>query len=614
MDLQRTEEAHRDTPATQEGGSEDPLETYSHSKDSPKNDSSLEQHEPHAHKQKGRTKLNTPCRPPKLAYNHGPSRSSSSPALMSSGVSPSPDSLGIPRCLHLGFKEHRQLLSASRQPPVTKKTLSELDLPCIMSNINLRMDANFDRDLHFKPDLDGEKGQLKRKLAADYWDAMAAEISIYSYNAHNSTEELSHAEQRRTFLPRLPTMFETLQDVLKTLVPERDHPSIMQNLDISLMMQQTRKGVLDMNALANWLATLLKTHCAPMRDEWADRMVEQIGSGSQSQNPREIVNGLQTLFAILEAMKLDVANHQIRAFRVLLVEDTIPFLQEYFRNKTESDNFQVDMSRAWYLHLRDQGLRNADNKPVDNFWPVSVLFQGLCGLLLQFKNPDTFPETLIFDSDRLWKLRSSLQNLINLEISWYIFESYIHSHNRYLSEPANIYAAFRSRIWSLMDEETDEIDPIAAATATRSSPGWVKNLRSIALEIARFAGAACNGEDEVVSDEVMEPIESALEWHLFNESDLFGYIQTGVRDSLLKMTLDLARRYLSMSPLAICEAQRGSPSPTLSPSGVSQDDMERIAMRLAHIGVLHWRVWAPIVYLSEDWQEDAGMMDTPFPA
>lgn len=99
-------------------------------------------------------------------------------------------------------------------------------------------------------------------------------------------------------------MFETLQDVLKTLVPERDHPAVTQNLEVALLMQQVRKGVLDMVGIANWLARLLKTHCAPMRDEWADRMVEQIRAGSESQDSMEIVRGLQTLFAILEAMKL----------------------------------------------------------------------------------------------------------------------------------------------------------------------------------------------------------------------------------------------------------------------------------------------------------------------
>jgi hypothetical protein len=183
-----------------------------------------------------------------------------------------------------------------------------------MSNINLRMDANFDRDLHFKPDLDGEKGKRKRKEAADYWDSMAMEIAIYAYRAANPDDDVDEKSSRdsnskRTFEPRLPAMFETLQEVIKTLVPERDHPSVMQNLEVPLLMQQVRKGVLDMMALATWMAALLKTHCAPMRDEWADRMVEQITEGSQSQEPKEIVNGLQTLFAILEAMKLVRKNH-----------------------------------------------------------------------------------------------------------------------------------------------------------------------------------------------------------------------------------------------------------------------------------------------------------------
>lgn len=220
---------------------------------------------------------------------------------------PSRTMMKIPEALNVGVKEQRLLVSAKRHPPVTKSTLSELDLPCIMSNINLRMDANFDRDLHFKPDLDGEKGRRKRKEATDYWEAMAVEIAVYGYYAAHGEDNTGRdvpVDQRQSFEPRLPAMFETLQEVLKTLVPERDHPSVMQNLEVALLMQQIQKGVLDMVGVAKWLAALLKTHCAPMRDEWADTMVEQISSGSRSQNSTEVVSGLQTLFAILEAMKL----------------------------------------------------------------------------------------------------------------------------------------------------------------------------------------------------------------------------------------------------------------------------------------------------------------------
>jgi hypothetical protein len=31
-----------------------------------------------------------------------------------------------------------------------------------------------------------------------------------------------------------------------------------------------------------------------------------------------------------------------------------------------------------------------------------------------------------------------------------------------------------------------------------------------------------------------------------------------------------------------------------------QYDIERIGMRLGHIGVLHWRVWASLLYLREE--------------
>lgn len=220
-----------------------------------------------------------------------------------------------------------------------------------MGNISYRMDANFERDLHFKPDLDGEKGRKKRRDSVDYWDAMAAEIRVYAYYAprqiENNIESCCDGEGSR-FEPRLSAMFETLQDVLKTLVPERDHPNIMQNLEVTLLMQQIQKGVIDMVGIAKWLAALLKTNCAPMRDEWADSMVRHISSGSQTQNVREIACGLQTLFGVLEAMKLDAANYQIRAFRVLLVEDTIPFLQQYFKSKIEREEFQLVSSRLWY--------------------------------------------------------------------------------------------------------------------------------------------------------------------------------------------------------------------------------------------------------------------------
>ncbi|KAJ5112285.1 hypothetical protein N7532_000330 [Penicillium argentinense] len=632
MDLQGTKEAR-----TQEEGAEGTLDAYgagsSRSKEYHKN----EGRDSHAHENPANVHP-LRRRQPSFAYPPGARSSGTSSTSTPSRPrepSPSPEAVSIPQALGLSSRDQRLLCKARRHPPVTKKTLSELDLPCIMSNINLRMDANFDRDLHFKPDLDGEKGRRKRKEAADYWDSMASEIAIYAFQAAQPADTANASwspggNGNRTFEPRLPGMFETLQEVIKTLVPERDHPSVMQNLEVSLLMQQVRKGVLDMVALATWLAALLKTHCAPMRDEWADRMVEQITDGSQSQDPKEIVNGLQTLFAILEAMKLDVANHQIRTFRVLLIEDTVPFLTEYFEGKINRGGIQIESARQWYISARDTAQQEDEQKSPtssqpDDMKPLDALFRGITEHLLQFEPPKDFPETFLFDSDRLWQLRSTIQNLINLEIAWYIFESYVHTQKRYLSARDETYSTFRSRIWSLMEDGVDLNSRAGSADDDdpylRGGVRWLQNMRSIALEIARFACAACC-LDVVVADEVITPIEAALEWHLSNESDLFRYFQNTMREKVLTATLSSARKYLPLSPLAICESQRTGPqppstgpagstpapsstAPSTTPSSQSslnpqQYDIERIGMRLAHMGVLHWRVWAPILYLKDE--------------
>ena len=316
-----------------------------------------------------------------------------------------------------------------------------------------------------------------------------------------------------------------------------------------------------------------------------------------------------------------MANHQIRTFRVLLIEDTVPFLTEYFEGKIKRNSFQVEPARLWYVAARERArqeraCKSTSTQSDDGLEPLDALFRGISEQLLQFHAPDDFPETFLFDSDRLWQLRSTIQNLINLEIAWYIFESYVHTQKRYLSARDETYSTFRSRIWSLMEDGTELDGQITGVSGfenpdLRGGARWMQNMRSIALEIARFACAACCLD--VVADEVIIPIEAALEWHLSNESDLFRYFQSTMREKVLATTFAFARKYLPLSPLAICESQRVSVSSGPAGAGSAssaatssqalspqQADIERIGMRLAHIGILHWRVWAPLLYLRDE--------------
>jgi hypothetical protein len=196
---------------------------------------------------------------------------------------------------------------AAELPPVTKQSLSELDIGNIITNIKLRHDINFDRDLSFRPNMDGCKGQQKQRQAQQYSKALVAELELYTRLFQGAPSLSGHV--RRSVIAqhaerRIPKMFETIHEVLKSLVPERDHARVDERLDVPMLMQEIERGVCDLVKLAEWMACLLKEHCAPMRDVMVNRMVDTIRSGAMRMSSDWIVTGLQELLGILEAMKL----------------------------------------------------------------------------------------------------------------------------------------------------------------------------------------------------------------------------------------------------------------------------------------------------------------------
>lgn len=200
-------------------------------------------------------------------------------------------------------------MEASELPPITKLSLSELDIQHIITNARLRHDVNFDRDLSFRPNLDGTKGQQKKQATTQYWRALEAELELYARLFQGTpTPKIKNVERWAALINhaqrRIPVMFRTIQDVLKSLVPERDHARVEEHLDVPMLMQEIQRGICDLVRLAEWMSQLLKEHCAPMRDGVVDGMVATIRAGVAGNSTARIVDGLRELFGILETMKL----------------------------------------------------------------------------------------------------------------------------------------------------------------------------------------------------------------------------------------------------------------------------------------------------------------------
>jgi hypothetical protein len=199
------------------------------------------------------------------------------------------------RSVSSSTREH----SPAVEPPVTKTTLSELDVNKIVNNPKLRHDINFDPDLHFRPNLDGEKGRRKTQRANDFWNTMKAQLRSYIMNRDQFEKELPIDGEWC-----LPSTLKAIRGILETLVPQRDRASVEDTFNVDLLMQQFRKGVADLEKLALWLSQLLKCHCAPMRDNWVDEMVTQLSNGDRNGDVQLLVAGMQNLLGVLEAMKL----------------------------------------------------------------------------------------------------------------------------------------------------------------------------------------------------------------------------------------------------------------------------------------------------------------------
>ncbi|PHH54439.1 Protein SOK1 [Ceratocystis fimbriata CBS 114723] len=233
------------------------------------------------------------------------------------------------------------------EPPVTRHTLVELDVNRIVLNSRLRHDINFDPELHFRPNMDGDKGRKKNQRAEQFWQALEEQLGMFLVNRPAFVEKFGESNNWC-----LPNLLKAVKEIIQTLVPSRDRQSLDECFNLELLMQQFNHGVADLEKLASWLASLLKSHCAPMRDDWVDDMYNLLSKGNRENDIKTLVKGMRDLLSVLEAMKLDVANHQIRCLRPSLIEDTVKFEKRYFEKKILSDRLDVAPARSWFHNVR----------------------------------------------------------------------------------------------------------------------------------------------------------------------------------------------------------------------------------------------------------------------
>jgi hypothetical protein len=577
------------------------------------------------------------------------------------------------------------------EPPVTKATLSELDVAKIIHNPKLRHDINFDPELHFRPNLDGEKGRRKQQKADQFWDNLRDQLQQFITDRDGFVRQYGNGEDWC-----LPLLLKSVKEIIQTLVPTRDRLCLDEGLNVELIMQQFSRGMADLEKLASWLSGVLKSHCAPMRDEWVDQMYSQLTNGNRTNNMEELVQGLRNLLSVLEAMKLDVANHQIRCLRPILIEDTVHFEQRFFLKKIRDGKLDPRPAQAWYSQL--DTVQNPTS--VQAFGEMAVFFEELISTIMpsNAQEDPNLPNTFLFDEERITKLRGDVLDAINLEVCMRLYETYEtleknlrhtddanlvpsphlttplsdasgfltpmtddegseFNFNAPTSRPSSMVfssagSAHSSPRSSLIvsnfttvntPEDTrtqsqelyDSLVALAQSSTTnsRSGPRWKAMSDSLAVQIFRFTNAPMP---------MLKKFEEGLRLNLgdmlspthahapdASYSPLFLEVEQAFRHRLLTSLQLRVKELKSLTGVSLFSMATGGrlqgPTRTWDGSRDSSRDVARenathgtreeggvedMATRLAHLGLLHWRVWAQLVYLND---VDPDMLDNDVP-
>jgi hypothetical protein len=534
-------------------------------------------------------------------------------------------------------------------PPITKSTLSELDVTKIIHNSKLRHDINFDPDLHFRPNVEGDKGRRKQERSDSFWRTLRDQLTQFVVDRD---EFYAHCGSGDDWC--LPVLLKTVKEILETLVPQRDREFLDEGLNVDLLMQQFHRGVLDLEKLAEWLSGVLKSHCAPMRDEEVDTMVNLIKAGNRDNDLDKLVLGMRELLSVLEHMKLDVANHQIRCLRPVLIQDTVHFEQRCFYKKLHYGRMSVDGSASWYQKAKERYSAN----PPRSFGEMSVLFEGMSRLVLPSSVGTRIPETFQLDHERLLKLRADMLDTINLDICMRLYHdlervarysSSASAHftcpqddevskvsSRTLSTDLNLGApAVGSRPTSLVFSSagSDSSSPRSSlgmpayvAPDQTESKAKAQNLYNslVALlytaphaadQIARWRAIAPSMAVQIfrytdAPTGMLAIFEAKLVSSLCQfDTQVYQEAEQALHQRLME---ELSRRVQEFKGLSGVSLYSSASEKRILPGsskprdfydclldGQEEGALDDMATRLAQVGILHWRVWAGLAYLDQ---------------
>lgn len=459
-------------------------------------------------------------------------------------------------------------------PPVTKRSLSCLDLATATKRIAWLHDVALSPDAYMRPQTVGVAAKRKQDQANLFWKTLETQLRAFLDPSKRADFVETYGMNGDWCLPRF---LQTVTDILDSIVAEPYVQVVREGLDVKRNMQQYYGGNLEVGGMADWLSGLLTAQCAPMRDEQAYRMGELIRAGNEEGNVRKLVEGLRELLALLESMKLDIVNNCIMGDRPRIIHEIVRLERHYFADEISSGRMRIHDAKDWYSWTRYHGgmQRYSCNE-------LDVFFQGLSRLVLP-SSDSAIPGNFVHDHNNLMRVRKEILDAVNIDVCIRIFQGL---------EDGNLTLriACGQRDASELLKFLSNLLPTLSSEPSKS---WQSLAPLIAAEMGR-----CLGHD---GQEQTRAAEARLRDSLCQYNS----------DTFQQAERDFHQRFLEKILIKVRDCQRASASTyyhsqlemelRLKRSRDPRDEecadrTDGLANRIAHIGLLHWAVWSDRVY------------------
>ncbi|KAK0044588.1 T-complex protein 11-like protein 1 [Biomphalaria pfeifferi] len=256
--------------------------------------------------------------------------------------------------------------------------------------------VNNDFVLHKEEDSSSSiEKQVAETVKRAFWDAFAAKIS----------------QDPPDFTMAYVMLEELKETLVGILLPQHQRlkDQINEVLDMPLIKQQMEQRVFDFEYYGRYVTDTMARLCAPARDEKI----------AEIRTIQDVVPKFKAIMETLELMRRDMANFTIKQIRPYIQQNSIDYERKKFSEYYETQKAlganplkytEVWLKRNFEKLVQSTGQNLTSSSTTSTPTPANVLNEAYIEIL-EWSDPNNFPETLMLDQLRFMALRDKLHTL-----------------------------------------------------------------------------------------------------------------------------------------------------------------------------------------------------------